>query len=160
LLLTDAFLIKGVVDPKRKRLSNHLEELRNQFICVRDATLVDVRSRNVIQTPRILVNVDRVVLAHEFLDVASDLIQKHISQERRLVPIRVFHVGAVNFEVAGDARPGSYETNDPTKRFFIVEKPKIRGIEFAEDDELAILMRLDYVIVSKARLSYIYDFNE
>ena len=29
-----------------------------------------------------------------------------------------------------------------------------------EDDEMSILERLDYVIVSKSRLSYIYDFNE
>jgi hypothetical protein len=161
ILLTDAFLIKGVVDPKTKRLSSHLDELRNHFVSVRDASLIDVRSRNVIQTPRILVNVERIVLAHEFLDTASDLFHKNLSANRRLTPIRVFHVGAVNFEVAGEARPGSYEVNDPTKRFFVIERPKIRGIDIrGEDDELAVLARLDYVIVSKSRLSYIYDFNE
>ena len=161
LLLTDAFLIKGAVDPKKKRLSNCLDELRGQFVTVRDATLVDVRSRNVIQTPKILVNVDRVVLAHEFLDTASDTFQKNLSQDRELAPIRVFHVGSLNFEVAGDARPGSYELNNPNKRFFIIERPKIKGLEVkGEDDEMSILERLDYVIVSKSRLSYIYDFNE
>lgn len=161
LLLTDAFLIKGLVDPKTKRLSSHLDELRNHFVSVRDATLVDVRSRNVIHTPRILINVDRIVLAHEFLDTASDTYHKNLSQNRELIPIRVFHVGAVNFEVGGEARPGSYEVNDPTKRFFVIEKPKIRGIDIrGENDELAVLLRLDYVIVSKTRLSYIYDFNE
>lgn len=161
MLLTDAFLIKGVVEPKTKRLSNHLDELRNHFVSVRDATLIDVKSRNVIQTPRILINVERVVLAHEFLDTASDAYHKNLSQNRHLIPIRVFHVGAVNFEVSGDARPNSYEVNDPTKRFFVIERPKIRGIEIrGEKDELSVLTRLDYVIVSKARLSYIYDFNE
>lgn len=161
LLLTDAFLIKGVIEQKQKRLSTHLDETRSQFVSVRDATLVDVRSRNAIQTPRILVNVERIVLAHEFLDTASDLYQKNLSQNRDLVPIRVFHVGALNFEIAGETRPGSYEIHNPTKRFFVIERPRLRGVEWrGEDDELSILDRLDYVIVSKARLSYIYDFNE
>ena len=114
LLLTDAFLIKGAVDPKKKRLSTCLDELRGQFVTVRDATLIDVRSRNVIQTPKILVNVDRVVLAHEFLDTASDTFQKNLSQDRELAPIRVFHVGSLNFEVAGRRAPGATSSTTPT----------------------------------------------
>lgn len=161
LLLTDAFLIKGSIDNKTKRLSDFLDQVRLNFISVRDATLVDIKSRNVIKTPRILVNMERIVLAHEFLD-ASDFYYKKLSeaQEKSRVSIRAFHVGSVNFEIAGEVRPGSYEMNDVHKRFFIVEDPKIRGIEFEdEDDELSILGRLKYLIVAKQRLSYIYDFS-
>ena len=61
----------------------------------------------------------------------------------------------------GGVRPGAYEVTDMSKRFFIVEKPTLRGIEFHEEhDELSILKTLDYFIVAKQRLSYIYDFNE
>lgn len=161
LLLTDAFLIKGSVDNKSKRLSDHLDQTRANFISVRDATLVDIKSRNIIKTPRILVNIDRIVLAHEFLD-ASDFYLKKIAEAtgRTHVSIRAFHVGSVNFEIAGEIRPGAYETDDSNRRFFIVESPKIRGIEFqGDDDELQLLTRLSYLIVAKKRLSYIYDFS-
>ncbi|MBI3819361.1 MAG: hypothetical protein HY286_11760 [Planctomycetes bacterium] len=161
LLLTDAFLIKGSVDNKTKRLSDHLDQYRQNFISVREATLIDLRSRNEIRTPRILVNMERVVLAHEFLD-AGDFYLKKLSEaeSRALISIRAFHVGSVNFEIAGEVRPGSYEINDKNRRFFVVEEPKIRGIDLqGDDDPLAILARLKYLIVAKQRLSYIYDFN-
>ncbi len=161
LLVTDAFLIKGVVEPKPKRLAAFLDEYTSRFVSVRDAKLIDLRNRNTIQTPRILVNLDRIVLAHEFVDAAGDLHQQSLARDRNLVSIRAFHVGSVNFEIAGDARPGSYDATFPSKKYFIIERPKIRGIEFQEGhDELSILRSLDYLIVSKARLSYIYDFNE
>jgi hypothetical protein len=162
LLLTDAFLIKGVVDQKNRRLSDHLDEFKLNFISIRDARLIDIRSRNVIKTPRILVNMERIVLAHEFLDTGGDLYLKHLAEKhgRVRVPIRAFYVGPLNFEIAGEVRPGCYDVNNQNKRFFIVEEPKIRGIEFKQDDELAVLSRLPYLIVAKDRLSYIYDFNE
>lgn len=161
LVVTDAFLIKGMVEPKPKRLSNFLDECRTNFISVRDAVLVDLVNRNTIRTPRVLVNVDRIVLAHEFIDASSDTTQRALAARRELVSIRAFHVGSVSFEVSGQVRPGSYEVTDVTKRFFVLEQPKVRGIEIqGEDDELAILEHLEYVIVAKHRLSYIYDFND
>ncbi|HKE00858.1 MAG TPA: hypothetical protein VKE69_07610 [Planctomycetota bacterium] len=161
LLVTDAFLIKGSVEPKPKRFFNLLDEWRSRFITVRDATLIDLRNRNTIRTPRILVNMERIVLAHEFIDTASDRTARALAQDRKLVSIRAFHVGAVNFELAGQVRPGSYEPSEAAKRFFVMERPSIRGIDVqGREDELALLTQLDYVIVARDRLSYIYDFNE
>ena len=162
LVVTDAFLIKGMVEPKPKRLTNFLDECRTNFVSIRDATLVDLVNRNTIKTPRVLVNLERIVLAHEFIDASSDAPQRTMAQNRELVAIRAFHVGPVSFEVSGQVRPGSYEVSDlNAKRFFVLEQPKIRGIEIQEeDDELSVLEHLDYLIVAKHRLSYIYDFNE
>lgn len=161
LLVTDAFLITGTIEPRVKRLSTYLEEVQSTFVSVKDAKLVDLRSRNTITTPRILVNRERIVLAHEFLDAVSDTGLKALSTERELVQIRAFHVGAVNFEIAGSVRPGAYEVSDRSKRFFVIEKPRLRGIEFKEGaDELSVLKDLEYFVVAKQRLSYIYDFNE
>ncbi|MFN0206541.1 MAG: hypothetical protein ACKVS6_09555 [Planctomycetota bacterium] len=163
LLLTDAFLIKGAVDQKNRRLTDHLDEYKSNFVSVRDATLIDLKSRNVIKTPRILVNLERVVIAHEFLDTGGDSFLKHLAEKhgRVRVPIRAFYVGPLSFEIAGEVRPGSYDVNNVNKRFFVVEEPKVRGIELrGDDDELAVITKLPYLIVSKDRLSYIYDFNE
>ena len=58
-------------------------------------------------------------------------------------------------------RPGSYEVDDrATRRFFVMRGPQLRGFNTRDDSDLAQLTDLDYVIVNKTRLSYIYDFNE
>ena len=63
LLLTDSFLIKGQIENKYTRLSQLLDEYRRYFIRVRDATLVDLNTRERILTPYVHVNVDEVLLA-------------------------------------------------------------------------------------------------
>ena len=68
LLLTDAFLIKGQIEGKYTRLSQLLDEYRKFFIRVRDATLIDLNTKDRIQTPLLHVNVDEILLAHEYLD--------------------------------------------------------------------------------------------
>ncbi len=72
LLLTDSFLIKGNVEGKYTRLSQILDEQRKYFLKIHDATLVDLNSCERIQTPMVHVNVDEILLAHEFLDSGGD----------------------------------------------------------------------------------------
>ena len=72
LLLTDAFLIKGQVENKYTRLSQLLDEYRKYFVKVRDATLIDLNSRDRINTPLLHVNVDEILLAHELIETAGD----------------------------------------------------------------------------------------
>ena len=72
LFLTDAFLIKGNVEHKYTRLSKLLDEHRKTFLRVRDCTLIDLGSRDQIHTPLLHMNVDEVLVAHEFLDEAGD----------------------------------------------------------------------------------------
>ena len=58
-------------------------------------------------------------------------------------------------------RPGSYEVYDrATRRFFVMRNPIVRGFNTRDDEDLAQLIDLPYLIVNKTRLSYIYDFNE
>jgi hypothetical protein len=72
LLLTDSFLIKGNIENKYTALSQVLDEHRRYFIKVRDATLVDLNRCERINTPLLHVNVDEILLAHEFLDSGGD----------------------------------------------------------------------------------------
>ena len=74
--------------------------------------------------------------------------------------MRVFYTGNLNIEVAGEIRPSSYEISDSaTRRFFVMQAPKVRGFKDHGDENLRQLTELDYLIVNKERLSYIYDFN-
>ncbi len=163
LLLTDAFLIKGQIENKYTRLSQLLDEYRRYFIRVRDATLVDLTTRERILTPYVHVNVDEVLLAHEILDGANDPYAAQLAQGGPPAGhrVRVFYTGNLNIEVAGYIRPGCYEADDrSTRRFFVMKKPQVRGLEAKGDDEMSLLNDLSYAILNKTRLSYVYDFND
>lgn len=162
LFLTDAFLIKGNVESKYTRLSKLLDEHRRAFLRVRDVTLVDLTSRERIQTPLLHMNVDEILLAHEFLDEAGDTARADLAKEQEgfLQKVRVFYTGNLNIEIGGSIRPNAYEVSDrATRRFFVMREPRLRGFRDHDDDELKKLLDLPYAILNKARLSYVYDFN-
>lgn len=161
LILTDAFLIKGQVENKYTRLSQLLDEYRKYFIKVRDATLVDLNSRDRIQAPLLHVNVDEILLAHELIESAGDPHAARLADEAvRYQRVRTFYTGNLNVEIAGLVRPGSYEADDrSTRRFFVMQSPDVRGMKLDGDQDLGLLKKLPYAILNKTRLSYIYDFN-
>ena len=161
LFLTDSFLIKGEVQNKYARLSNLLDEHRRYFLKVRNATLVDLNTCDRITTPVLHVNLDEILLAHEFLDTASDPRQAELFKDQKLNKVRLFFTGHLNVEVGGEVRPGSYEVDDrATRRFFVMRNPALRGFNTREDKDLGLLTRMSYVIINKTRLSYVYDFNQ
>ena len=161
LLMTDAFLIKGSVENKYARLQQVLDEHRKYFLRVRDATLVDLRTRDRIQTPLLHVNVDEILMAHELLDEAGDAYMRALSKQQQASHrVRVFYTGNLNVEIGGYIRPGSYESDDhATRRFFVLRKPKVRGFQDHGDPDLKLIGQLSYLILNKPRLSYVYDFN-
>ena len=160
LILTDSFLIKGNVESKYTRLSQVLDECRRYFIKVHDATLVDLNSCERIQTPLVHVNLDEILLAHEFLDSGGDQHLRDMAKDQKLNRIRVFYTGSLNVEFAGEVRPGCYEADDrSTRRFFTMRSPVVRGFNERGDQDLKLITRLPYAILNKLRLSYIYDFN-
>ncbi len=162
LLLTDSFLIKGQVENKYARLSQMLDEYRRYFLRVRDATLIDLGSRDRIQTPLVHVNIDEILMAHEFLDSTTDPMIAKMASERpqKLNRVRVFYTGNLNVEVAGNVRPGSYEIDDQnTKKFFVMTQPEVRGMNLDGDRDLENLGKMDWAILNKSRLSYVYDFS-
>ncbi len=160
LFLTDAFLIKGNVEHKYTRLSKLLDEHRKTFIRVRDCTLIDLGSRDRIQTPLLHMNVDEILVAHEYLDEAGDGARAEMASDPDLDKVRVFYTGNLNVELAGFIRPGSYEVTDSaTRRFFVMREPELRGFNHRDDEDLKRILNLPYAIVNKTRLSYVYDFN-
>jgi hypothetical protein len=161
LLLTDAFLIKGQVENKYTRLSQVLDEYRKHFIRVRDATLIDLNTKDRIQTPLLHVNVDEILLAHELLDTAGDPHAARLARGAEPTHrVRVFYTGNLNVELAGEVRAHSYEATDKaTRRFFVMHNPEVRGMNLEGDKDLELLKKLGYAILNKTRISYIYDFS-
>jgi hypothetical protein len=162
LLLTDAFLVKGQVENKYTRLSQLMDEYRKYVLKVKDATLIDLNSRDRIHTPLLHINLDEILLAHELIETAGDPhAAKLTSEGMHYQRVRAFYTGNLNVEIAGLVRPRSYEVDDrSTRRFFVMRKPEVRGMKLEGDRDLELLSGLDYAILNKTRLSYIYDFNE
>lgn len=159
LFVTEVFLIKGRLARKNKRLTNVLEDYQRTFLPVQDATMVSLRTQEVIKTPNVMVNIDEVLFAHELLEVAGDAALRQLAREEKPTRIRAFYSGAVQFELAGQIEPGAYESNKMTqRRFFIMQRPVVRGLDL-EKSELKLLANLEYAIVRKDRMAYVYDFS-
>ena len=160
LFLTDTFLIKGRIAKKYQRLSRMLEEVERAFIPIEDATMVSLVGDEVIRTPKVLVAMREIVFAHELVEVAGDEAQRGLAEATKDVQIRAFYNGGVQIELSGLVEAGAYEPQHAAGRsWFIMQKPRLRGLDLDGRAELSILKRLDYAIVRKARLSYIYDFS-
>ena len=158
--LTDVFLIKGRLPNKTKRLTNLLEDFARTFLPVHDATLVSLRTREVIRTATVMVNVDEVILAHELVAVAGDETMRRLAgSSEKKSKIRAFYNGATQFEIAGQIENGAYESQPMAgRKYFIMQKPIVRGLDLQHQD-LALLKSLDYAILKKDRMAYVYDFG-
>lgn len=160
LFVTDAFLIKGRLAQKGQRLSRVLEDSARTFLTIEDATMVALRGTEVIRTPRVQVNRSEIVMAHELVEVSGDHAQKQLAADEKSVRIRAFYSGSVQLEIVGLVAPGAYETSaGNSKDWFVMKQPVLRGLDLKRLDDLSVLESLDYAIVRKERLSYIYDFS-
>jgi hypothetical protein len=158
LFFTDAFLIKGRLQNKSKRLTNVLEDHNRSFIRVLDATMVSLRAPETIRTPNVLIHVDEILFAHELLDLGSDPAMRRIATQAKSNRVRAFYNGNMQFELAGTIEAGAYEQQPTGRKYFIMQNPVVRGLDL-EHPELALLKKLEYAIVRKDKLAYLFDFG-
>ena len=65
----------------------------------------------------------------------------------------------MQFEVGGEIEPGAYESNKVTgRKYFVMQSPKMRGLDL-EHEELKVLKGLDYAILQRDSMAYVYDFG-
>lgn len=160
LFLTDAFLIKGRLSGKYQRLTRMLEEADRTFLTIEDAVMISLRGNDVVRTPRVQVNTREIVLAHELVDMAGDAAYRKLAQDDKTVRIRAFYSGSIQIEIAGRIAPRAYEPSKGVgRRYFVMLEPVIRGLNLDGANELRLLKGLEYAIVQKSRLSYVYDFS-
>jgi hypothetical protein len=112
----------------------------------------------VIRTATVLINTSEILFAHELLDLGSDPAMRRIATKGQNIKARAFYNGALQFELAGMMEQGAYETQPTGRKYFIMQQPVLRGLDLSHP-ELALLSRLDYAIVRKDRLAYLFDFG-
>ena len=160
LFLTDSFLIKGRLANKYRRLTTMLNDTQGSFLAVEEATMVSLEGDELIHTPSVLINPREIILAHELLELSGDSTWRKLGESNKTVRIRAFHNGAVQLELAGTIEPGAYEpSHNGGQQYFIMQKPVFRGLDLEGREELRVLDGLDYVIIHKDRLAYVYDFS-
>lgn len=160
LFLTDTFLIKGRLANKFGRLGHMLEHFDKGFLQVEDASMVSLRGSDVIRTPRVLVNPRELILAHELVDVAGDVVLQKLANNEKTIRIRAFYNGVVQLELSGRVEAQAYDPGHANGRsYFTMEQPTLRGLKTEDNDELGILTNLSYAIVRKDKLAYVYDFS-
>ncbi|MCA8943329.1 MAG: hypothetical protein KDB80_12270, partial [Planctomycetes bacterium] len=137
-----------------------LEDVGRRFLVVDDAVMVSLRGNEVVRTPRVLVNTDQIIFAHELVDVAGDYQQRVLASNDKSSRIRAFYSGSVQLELAGNVASGAYEPSlGPGRKYFIMQNPVVRGLLLDASPELGLLKNLSYAIVQKQKLAYIYDFS-
>ena len=84
---------------------------------------------------------------------------RKLAQSNKSTRIRAFFNGPVQFELAGNVEPGGYEIKSTgNRKYFIIESPVLRGLNL-DNSELRVLRQLDYAIVRKEKMAYVYDFS-
>ncbi|MHC4515602.1 MAG: hypothetical protein ACYTGW_00410 [Planctomycetota bacterium] len=161
LFLTGNFLIKGRMPHKYQRLTKLLEDTREGFLQVLDASMISLHGGQVIRTPSVMVNLAELVLAHELVDVAGDHALRTLAAgNHKSNHIRAFYNGVLQLELTGRIEAGAYEpAHNNGRRFFIMLDPVLRGLDLDSNPEFAVLKGLSYAIVRKSKLAYIYDFS-
>ncbi len=160
LFLTNAFLIKGRLANKYRRLTAMLNEADGTYLEIEDAVMISLRGKEVIRTPSVLINPKEIILAHELLELSGDIALRGLAEPNKTVRIRAFYNGVVQIELAGKIAPGAYEpAHNGGSRYFIMQEPVVRGLNLKLNEELSLLHGLDYAIVQKDHLAYVYDFG-
>ncbi len=160
LFLTESFLIKGRLANKYRRLTTMLNDTEGSFLAVEEATMISLKGEELIHTPSVLINPREIILAHELLELSGDAAWRQLGESNKTVSVRAFYNGAIQLELAGSIEPGAYEpSHNGGQQYFIMQKPIVRGLNLEGREELRVLDGLDYAIIHKDRLAYVYDFT-
>lgn len=159
IFLTDSFLIKGRFEAKHGRLSQSLDNWKHNFIPVIDATLIDLKSREQFEAPRVAIAWRELILAHELIDTGSDLFRRQMTTPPARTAIRAFVAGRLPLELSGETSAAAYDRGGLFQRCFIMHEPRLRGLDCERHQELRPLAEMHYAIVLRERVSYVYDFS-
>ncbi len=159
LLVTDRFLFLGTVEGKVQRLSRLLED-HPPFLSLRSASRVDLETGEEVESPQFLVNLDHLVLAHEFVDLSGDEGWKMLSRERELARIQAETRGKFSFRLTGlipkeDLASPILEE----RKLFVLRDPEIRVRPGPPERVLSLLGNLSYVVLRKSWVSNFFGLG-
>lgn len=120
LFLLPGMAVRGTVFPCRQRLSDHLRTLQDTLLEVRDAEVCWLRDDAREECRQVHLRLDRLLLAHEYVDLGGDrfLRDRHVQQPT--VPVTVGFTGEPDLRVTGQVRADALQRRD---RFMALTDP-------------------------------------
>ncbi len=159
LLVTDAFCFVGTVEGKVQRLSRLLED-RPPFLSLREASRIDLETGEEVESPQFLVNLEHLVLAHEFVDLSGDEGWKMLSRERELARIQVETQGKFSFRLTGLVpRENLAAPLLEERSLFVLRDPEIQARSPLPEKARSLLGKLSYVLLQKRRVSNLFGLG-
>lgn len=159
LMLTDAFLVKGHIDTRGRRLTSFLNGYQKEFFTIYDVTMIAMDGGDKILSNEALVPLKSVILAHEFLEEGGDMVAKRLGhKEPPSSSISAFYRGAYKLDLAGRIRPQAIEESNGSP-FFVVQDPTVTGLGQRKSREFNLLRKLPYLILNRKKLDAVFLYD-
>ena len=157
-LYTDTFLIKGHVNTGERRLSGFLNNTRNRFIEVEEATLIRHDGGDCIPAARMQVHIRDILFAHESEDTGDEVLRNLAKHKRDEIRMTAYFSSATPLQLSGriPRRAFDQDAHLPDD-FIVVVHPEFRGLPANDAPEYALLRDLHYVIVNRDRLAFLFQ---
>ncbi len=153
LLLTDICLLKGHVNCGGQRLSKFLNATPKRYVEMEEVTLADHSRAELSHSPRVLVRVDEILLAHEMDDAGDEALKILAERDRDDVPVTAGFGGVCPVQVAGQVSRRVMEREPAGAHdFIVIVDPRISGLPGKATAEYDVFQRLPYVIANRERI--------
>lgn len=154
--LADRFFVKGNVHPINGRLSNFLDHNKRQFVLVQNAIIIDLEDASKVPVPSVLLNTDEILFAHELIESGGDVFRKHHSPDFDLDYVKMILKGPQGVTLRGKIRPEVLNNDTFNHRFIVLTQPRMDDLHEALQGEIDLLGSLNYLIVNKDKIGYVF----
>jgi hypothetical protein len=150
LLLTEDYAISGLISPMAGRLVDHLRNVRKPYLSLRDGRVLDLKSRSIESANDVLVTVNSILLAHEYIDAGSDQHLRGIHAQHKRIPVRLKLQGIPQATLQGTLEESGLDWQTP---FVVLTKPELDLDGESDSGHQDILRGLAYIIVNRDRIN-------
>jgi len=154
--LAERFFIKGNVHPINGRLSNFLDHNKRPFVVGQNAVIIDLEDGSQTPVPSVLLNKDEILFAHELIESGGDVFRKHHSPDFDLDYVKMILKGPQGVILRGKIRPEFLNNDTFNHRFIVLTQPRMDDLHEALQGEIDLLGSLNYLIVNKDKIGYIF----
>lgn len=151
LLLTDELLLRGNLHPLRGRLADHLRRSGGQCLTLEDVELRFLDSGDSQEFVRLHVPTERVVFAHEYVDLASDPhLRVSVVSEARIPAVVMLDSVSLNGEVSRR----QLQSDDP---FILLRDPRMLTADEEATRRVAPLRGLPWILIGRRHVQVVIE---
>jgi hypothetical protein len=156
-IFTDTCLIKGHVNTGGQRLSTFLNNARNRFLDIEEATLIQHNGSGRTTAAWVQVHFDDILFAHELEGAGDEGLKLLAERVRDDIEVTAHFSGNLPLHLSGKVRKNSLHADTLRDHdFIVVVEPRFEGFCIPPSPEFTVLENLPYAIVNRNRLALIF----